>query len=77
MSDSTPPKNEPEKPGDALAEKAKSAYQWWDNLATLNADDPLWMGALKIGVRVLGVLILLALSPLILLGVMLAFIAVA
>jgi hypothetical protein len=72
-----PSNNEPEKPAEALAQKAKSAYKWWDNLSTINAEDPLWVGAVKILARVVGILVLLAMSPLILLGLLLAFIVVA
>ena len=63
--------------GDKLAERAKSAYQWWDDLATLREDDPFLVGAAKIGARVLGIIVLLALSPFILLGLVMAFVAVA
>lgn len=63
--------------GDEIANRAQAAYKWWDDLATLRADDPLWLGALKIGFRVVGIIVLIALSPLILLGLMMAFIAVA
>lgn len=77
MSVPTPQDDQPEKPGEALAESAKNAYRWWDNLATLNADDPLWLGSAKILLRVMGILILLAMSPLILLGLFFAFLAVA
>lgn len=63
--------------GDELADKAKAAYQWWDNLATFHPEDPFWVGGLKILVRVVGILVLLALSPLILLGFLFAFLAVA
>jgi len=37
-----------------MADRAKAAYRWWDNLATINAEDPFWLGALKIGFRALG-----------------------
>lgn len=77
MSTDAPPPTEPRKPGEELAEKAQAAYQWWDNLATLNAEDPLWLGAAKIGARVVGILVLLAMSPFILLGLAMAFIVVA
>lgn len=72
---STPP--ESPTPGDQLAEKTKAAYRWWDNLATINAEDPLWLGAIKIGFRLLGILVLIAISPLILLGFFFVFLAVA
>lgn len=77
MPQPTPANNNPENPGEALADRAKTAYKWWDNLATINAEDPLWVGASKILLRVVGILILLAMSPLILLGLFLAFIVVA
>ena len=73
----TPPSPEEDSAGNAAADKLKDTYKWWDNLATINAEDPFWVGALKIGARLLGILILLALSPLILLGLMLGFIAAA
>ncbi|THH40512.1 hypothetical protein [Neolewinella litorea] len=60
----------------ALTDRAAETYQWWDNLATINAEDPFLVGAVKIGVRLLGVVILLALSPVILLGIIIAFLAV-
>lgn len=77
MSAPTPTEGEPKKPGEALADKAKTAYRWWNNLATINAEDPLWLGASKILLRVVGILILLAMSPLIILGLFFAFLAVA
>ncbi|SER34764.1 hypothetical protein [Neolewinella agarilytica] len=60
-----------------LSSKAVAAYEWWDNLATFHPNDPLWLGGVKILVRVIGILVLLALSPLIILGFMFAFLAVA
>ena len=70
------PAPEDPKPTGGLADKATETYQWWDNLATINAEDPLLVGAAKIGIRLLGILILLALSPLIVLGLIVAFITV-
>lgn len=75
---STPPTDPtPENPGDAIADKAKSAYQWWDDLATLKEDDSFLVGTAKILVRLVGILVLLAMSPLIIMGFIMAFIAVA
>lgn len=67
----------PNKPGEELAEKAQAAYRWWDDLARLNSEDPVWLMLAKLGVRVVGILVLLAMSPFILLGVLLAFAAVS
>lgn len=74
---SSPPAPKSNKPGEEIAEKAQAAYRWWDDLARLNSEDPVWLMLAKIGVRVFGILVLLALSPLILLGLFLAFIVVA
>jgi hypothetical protein len=63
--------------GEELAEQAQAAYRWWDNLATFHAEDPLWLGAAKILFRLVGILVLLAMSPLILLGLLLALMAVS
>lgn len=60
----------------ALTDKAAETYQWWNNLATINEEDPLLVGAAKIGIRLLGIVVLLALSPIILLGLIIAFFAV-
>lgn len=59
-----------------LTDKATETYEWWNNLATLHAEDPFLVGLGKIGIRVFGILVLLALSPLIVIGLMVAFITV-
>lgn len=74
---SVSPTPEPNKPGEEIAEKAQAAYRWWDDLARLNAEDPVWLMLGKIGIRVVGILLLLVLSPFILLGLAMAFIVVA
>lgn len=60
----------------ALGDRAAETYQWWNNLATINAEDPFLVGVVKIGVRLIGIVVLLALSPIILLGIIIAFFAV-
>ena len=62
--------------GKGLTDKAAETYEWWNNLATLHAEDPFLVGLGKIGIRVFGILVLLALSPLIVVGLMVAFITV-
>lgn len=61
---------------EALSHKAAETYRWWNNLATIHPEDPLLVGVAKIGFRLLGILVLLALSPVILLGLIIAFFAV-
>lgn len=72
---STPPAEKPTTAGGQLADKAKAAYDWWDHLATFHPDDPWWLGVLKLGVRAVGVIILLVLSPVIILGIVIGFAA--
>ncbi len=78
MEPNTPPSEPADHPSAAkeLSDKAADTYQWWNNLATINAEDPFLVGAAKIGIRLLGILVLLVLSPVILLGVIIAFFAV-
>jgi len=49
-------------------DKALNTYKWWNNLSTLNVKDPIIITCFKIGFRILGVLFLLAISPLVILG---------
>ena len=70
----SPPETAP--PTKGITDKAAETYKWWDNLATINAEDPFLVGAAKIGFRLFGILVLLALSPVILLGLAIAFITV-
>jgi len=73
----TPPPPPPNKPVEQISEKAQAAYRWWDDLARLNSEDPVLVMLGKLGIRVIGIIVLLAMSPLILLGLALAFIVVA
>jgi len=64
-------KNQPEKkPGatDKVLGKATSTYNWWNELATIQEDDSFIEGFFKVLIRVLGFLVLLAISPLVILG---------
>lgn len=73
----------PDQPDDAklnasekAAEKVKDAYRWWDHLATIHPQDPLWLGGIKLLVRAIGILILLAISPFALLAIIIGFLTV-
>jgi hypothetical protein len=70
------PDNPELKPGEKAAEKMKDAYRWWDHLATLHAEDPLWLGIVKLLVRAVGILILLAISSFALLAIIIGFLTV-
>lgn len=58
-----------------LLDKTTETFQWWNRLSTINAEDPIWLSFLKIGFRIIGILFLIAISPLVLLGILFAFIA--
>lgn len=58
-----------------LTDKMVDKIKWWNRAATINADDPFWVGVIKIGIRIIGILIMLALSPFIAIGLFLAFVA--
>lgn len=63
------------KNSNVLLDKTAETYEWWNRLSTINADDPIWLNFLKIGFRIIGILFLIAISPLVLLGIFFAFIA--
>lgn len=71
-----PPADPPPAEDHDLKGRAVETYQWWNNLATINAEDPFLVGMAKLGIRLLGIVVLLALSPLIILGLVVAFITV-
>ena len=58
---------EPSKSEDAF-DKALKTYKWWNNLSKLDAQDPIIISCFKIGLRLIGILFLIAISPLIILG---------
>ncbi|BDS12254.1 hypothetical protein [Aureispira anguillae] len=55
-----------------ILEKITETLKWWNNVATIKAEDPwIWI-ALKIAIRLVGIVIMIALSPFALLGFILA-----
>ncbi len=53
---------------DKMLGKAADTLNWWNKISSINEDDSLGVGILKIGIRILGILILLAISPFVILG---------
>jgi len=53
---------------DKMLDKAANTLNWWNKISTINKDDSLLMGFTKIMIRILGILILLAISPFVILG---------
>lgn len=69
------PSDENQGVSDKMLDKAATTLNWWNRAASINADDPFWVGVIKIGIRIIGILILLAISPFVIIGLILGFIA--
>ena len=70
--------NEPEKKEkatDKMMDKAADTFNWWNRMATLHEDDPIYIGFLKVMIRIVGIVIMVAISPFVLLGLIVAFTA--
>lgn len=65
-----------QKVSDQMLSKATETYKWWNNLATLNKEDSIPLSLAKISFRVVGIIILIAISPIALLALIIAFMAV-
>lgn len=70
------PEDQEKKVADLMVDKATETFKWWNNLATLNKEDSTGMSLLKIGFRIVGVAVLIAISPIAILAVFIAFLAV-
>jgi|GEM_PF-1658684 len=63
-------KKREEKPSasDKIMDKAADKLNWWNRAATINEDDSMWIGFTKIVIRVIGILLLIAISPFVIIG---------
>ncbi len=68
--------NHPKKVSDQMVDKAAATFKWWNNLATLNKEDSLSMSLVKISIRIVGIVILIAISPIAIIALIIAFMAV-
>jgi len=68
-----PPKKE--KSTDKMMNKATDTYNWWNNMVTLKEEDPIYLGFFKIMLRVIGIVIMIGISPLVIFGLFVAFAA--
>lgn len=53
---------------DKMMDKAADSLNWWNKAATINEDDSIWVGFTKIIIRIIGILLLIAISPFVILG---------
>lgn len=51
-----------------MMDKAADSLNWWNRAATINDDDSIWVGFLKIVLRIIGILFLIAISPFVIIG---------
>ena len=58
-----------------LSDRAKDTYNKWNKLFAIKSDDTFWVKTAKISIRIIILLILVALSPLILVGLLFALLA--
>lgn len=69
-----PPTNQ--KTTDLMLDKSMDAFKWWNNLATLNKEDSIPMSLVKIGIRIVGIIVLIAISPIAIVALIIAFMTV-
>lgn len=55
-----------------VLEKTIQAIKWWNNIASIKAEDPILLLLLKVAIRLIGIVIMIALSPFAILGFILA-----
>lgn len=59
-----------------LLENSRKAYRRFEDYVRFTDDDPLWMLTYKIALRFLGIAVMIVLSPFLLIGLTIAFLAV-
>lgn len=69
-----PKKTKTDVPSEDMLDWAGKLYQRFNRMVSLNEGDPIWVLTIKVLGRILGILVLLALSPFFILGLILAFI---
>ena len=61
---------------DSLLGKSRGAYRSFEDYVRFTDNDPLWMLAYKLTLRFIGIGIMILLSPFLLIGLTIAFLAV-
>lgn len=65
--------NKPENSTDRIVlEKLSKIFKWWNHAAAIQAEDNILIIALKLSIRITGIVVLVALSPFAILGLILA-----
>jgi hypothetical protein len=63
-------KKREEKPSTSgkIMDKAADKLNWWNRAATINEDDSMWVGFTKVVIRIIGIILLIAISPFVIIG---------
>ena len=76
MSGNHPQNHEKESLDHSIMEKSRGAYRRFEDYVRFTDDDPLWMLAYKLALRFIGIIIMIILSPFLIIGLTIAFLAV-
>jgi hypothetical protein len=66
----------PKKWNESMNDQLEKVFDWFQGLSKINEGDSIGLMTVKVLIRIIGILIVIALSPLIILGFIIAFIAV-
>ncbi len=80
MADTSSKNNEEQdgtkKMSDQMLDKAAATYKWWNNLSTLNEEDPIGILLAKLSIRIVGIILMILISPIAFIALFVAFMAV-
>ena len=61
---------------DKMLDKAADTINWWTKISRINADDAIYIAFLKILMRIVGIILLLIISPFAIMGLIIGFLTV-
>jgi hypothetical protein len=66
----------PKKWNESMNDQLESIFKWFEGLSKINKEDSVGLMIVKVLLQIIAVLFLIAISPLVILGLIIAFIAV-
>ena len=61
---------------DKMLDKAADTINWWTKISRINADDAMTTVALKVLMRIVGIILLILISPFAIMGLIIGFLTV-
>ena len=61
---------------DKMLDKAADTINWWTKISRINADDAVHIAFMKIMMRIVGIILLIIISPFAILGLIIGFLTV-